>query len=418
MATINLFTGGGNYRDATRGATIKALEERRKALEDALTKASQPTQVNHPLQGVAGLAETMSAGIREGRAANEAIAGRQRLAELMAGGLTPDEYGEAMGLDPEITGKYIGHDWDTQAAKDRVQAEKDAAAALAQTQSGAAATKHGYDVTDAATLAETQRKQAEDAARIAEAKANADLGRDITKETKKEEITGDRWGPVTPDIAAKYGPDSDVAKNPGAYHVNARTGDIEKINTSTVGIPSTKEVYDAQDKLASIDAHMDDLHRALDLNDQVIQGAYGKGASELAGQDPTGYAPGVIDWINNKAGVKGSVDATKEYNQLVSSGAMTRMAEELKGSTAYQEILHYQEIFASPTASATVRRNALQGMLNVLQKHRAVSEARLKGYGVDAPAPYTYTPRGQAAGDTAQPPAASGGGNWTIEELP
>src|SRR6187455_2225780 len=136
------------YRDATKGSTLKALAARRAEMQAALATA-RPREVKSPEQAIASVAETISGSIREGRLANQEAQGRARFAQLLAGGLAPDEIGEAMGLDPETTMKYQertwakedasaaaaarqaeleqGNKWDTEAATARVKAEQDAA---------------------------------------------------------------------------------------------------------------------------------------------------------------------------------------------------------------------------------------------------------------------------------------------------
>src|SRR6187399_548955 len=136
------------YRDATKGSTLKALAARRAEMQAALATA-KPREVKSPEQAIASVADTISGSIREGRLANQEAQGRARFAQLLAGGLAPDEIGEAMGLDPETTMKYQERTWakeDTDAATklrqgertedrewhvkdalDRIQADKDAA---------------------------------------------------------------------------------------------------------------------------------------------------------------------------------------------------------------------------------------------------------------------------------------------------
>lgn len=386
------------YSDATRGSTLKALQQRRAEIQAAQEAAMAPRQISAPSQGWAQIADVVGGGIREARAANEETAARQRFAELMAGGLSQEEMGEAMGIDPDIAMKYQTHQWDVEQADREAQARRDE---LVQ--------KHGWDV-DAATArvqaekdAAAARVQAEQeaaakAADVAAGVATTEHERDVseTKRVEGEKLRQEQVTAVPPEIAAQRG--GDIQRNPGKYEFHPATGDVVPVGTAGVGATSPKEIYDAQDRLASIDSHMDDLNRALELNENIIQGPIGKGASELAGWDPIGVVEGVVgpermQQLNN----------TKEFYQLVSAGAMTRMAEELKGSTAYQELMHYQELFASPTATAEVRRNALQGMLNTLKKHREVSSARLTEYGSGTPDPYKYTPR------TSTEPAATGG---------
>ena len=167
MPTID-FTSG--YRDATQGSTLKALAARRAEMAANLAARKTP-QINDPWQGAAEVANTISGSIREGRLASQEAAGRQRFAQLLSGGLAPDEIGEAMGLDPETTQMYVKNDWDVKAAADRVKAEQAQQAALfgqqdkTQTalfghEDAAKAAEYGHQDTTAAKLAGTQEAAA------------------------------------------------------------------------------------------------------------------------------------------------------------------------------------------------------------------------------------------------------------------
>src|SRR6186997_1836337 len=94
------------YRDATKGSTLKALAARRAEMQAAMAMA-KPREVKSPEQAIASVAETISGSIREGRLANQEAQGRARFAQLLAGGLTPDEAGEPYGLDAETTQKWM-----------------------------------------------------------------------------------------------------------------------------------------------------------------------------------------------------------------------------------------------------------------------------------------------------------------------
>ena len=421
---------GGNYRDATRGMTLKALQERQKTYAQAAMEAAAPQQIASPWQGGGQLMGVLAAKVNEARAQSDEMAGRRRFAELLSGGLSPEEMGEAITLDPETALKYQTHTWDVEkATTEREEKRKDELLA------------HGWDVDAANARVQAEKEAAAERARVEAAsqedqqKAAAALsaqtaGQTAAENKRKEEaeLSKVQKGPVTPEIAAKYG--GDVARNPGRYQVNLATNEIEPIST-TIGNVAPKEIYDAQDKLASIDTHMDDLNRALELNSSIVQGPIGSALADALGMDPTGWSEKAISQLPGGPEKLQQLKNTKEFYQLVSSGAMTRMAEELKGSTAYQEIMHYQDIFASPTATEETRRNALQGMLNALQKHRAVSEARLREYGAGDVAPYKYTPRNAptppaagagvtgGAGDAAGAPAApaAGGAPESIDDI-
>lgn len=164
MASVDFHSA---YRDSTRGSTLKALQLRQKELQDLMAQTMAPRKIEHPMQAFGQMAQTLSAGIREGRAQREEAAGRQRFAELLAGGLTDQEMGEALAIDPETALKYQehtwdtqkeeraaaaragelrqGHDWDVEAATARVKAEQEAAAARAAVEAKAAETRAGVE---------------------------------------------------------------------------------------------------------------------------------------------------------------------------------------------------------------------------------------------------------------------------------
>jgi|SRR5215831_435926 len=146
------FTGGSAYADPNRAMTIKALQARRDALAKATMQAEQPTQIGSVTQGIGGVANALVAGLRERQATQDAVNARDKMAQLLAGGLKdPVSMAQAMALDPETAMKYQEQSWEqakveaqnrfTQqqqqalfahedtAAAARVQAEKDAAAA-------------------------------------------------------------------------------------------------------------------------------------------------------------------------------------------------------------------------------------------------------------------------------------------------
>lgn len=198
------------YRDSTRGSTIKALQLRQQQMQELMAQAQQPRRVEHPMQAFGQMAQTLSAGIREGRAASQEAAGRQRFAELLAGGLTQDEMGEALSLDPDTALKYQEHSWETEkeqrqreqavsdaaqkhqwdvdAATARVKADQDLA--QAQRDFDAAQKQHEYEHSDqtAANLEASQTRLKELEAKQAETKAGADYERDVKLEQEKAKI--------------------------------------------------------------------------------------------------------------------------------------------------------------------------------------------------------------------------------------
>jgi hypothetical protein len=121
MAEIDFSAG---YRDATKGSTLKALQLRRAQMQTQIEQAMKPEPIASAWQGAAHVGGVIGSSIREARVANQEASGRERFAKLLAGGLTPDEIGEAMNLDPETTMKFQEHEWDSQAKKDERATEE------------------------------------------------------------------------------------------------------------------------------------------------------------------------------------------------------------------------------------------------------------------------------------------------------
>ena len=102
----NVFQAATGYRDPAKAMTLKALEARAKAAQDAVAQSMQPTVVADPLQGVAGLLSTLGSQMQEGRADRAVAQGRGELARLQAGitdysKIDPNTLAQIGTLDPE-----------------------------------------------------------------------------------------------------------------------------------------------------------------------------------------------------------------------------------------------------------------------------------------------------------------------------
>src|SRR5580765_6112193 len=203
----------GSYRDATRGATIKALQERQKALQATVEQQAAPREMSSPWQGGAQLLGVLGAKLNEGRAQEQEMAGRKRFAELLSGGLSPDELGEAMTLDPEGA-KYIqSHQWDVEQKK--TERDQDIADKMRD---------HGWDVEKATAAVEADKAAAAERARVdaaqqedqqAAAAALSAQGAGQQSEIEKQKAAEVQPGSV-PDILARakagqYGDPNDPA---------------------------------------------------------------------------------------------------------------------------------------------------------------------------------------------------------------
>jgi hypothetical protein len=108
---------------AGRG-TLAELMAKRKTEADALSASMAPQETPTIMQGLGHVAQTISAGIREGRAANEESTSRDELAKIVAGinpdtGATPEQLANIGRYNPELARQY---------QEEAVQARRDAAA--------------------------------------------------------------------------------------------------------------------------------------------------------------------------------------------------------------------------------------------------------------------------------------------------
>ena len=81
----NVFQASTGYRDPQKAMTLKALEARAKAAQEAVATSMEPTVVADPMQGWAGLLGTLGAKVEQGRTDSAAASGRADLANIMAG---------------------------------------------------------------------------------------------------------------------------------------------------------------------------------------------------------------------------------------------------------------------------------------------------------------------------------------------
>jgi hypothetical protein len=367
MPTINLF-GGSGYRDAARGATIKALEDRRKAAEEAFNTSLAPRQINHPLQGIADVLGTVSAGVREGRADAQAADARDQLAKLMAGGLTPDEYGQAMGLDPELTGKYIGHDWDVQSAKDRVQAEKEAAAARVQ-----------------AETTEAQRKE------------QAEPGVEAAK--------------ITAAVEARKAEALKLGMKEGSPEYNAYTTTGQQPTMASqpfAGPQGVKDLQEYKSGIAKIDNTMDDLNEAQGLLQNVQTGALNRKVLDTA---MSAGGPG-HDALLHMGWTEQQIQATQRFNQLMDSIATAKEAGTLKGALSDREMAKFMEIYNNPNSTYENRLRGLQQLMASFTGDRQTFVEALRSGGYAAPE-YERRDRGSGGNAATQKDPSS----MTPEEL-
>src|SRR5262245_21854671 len=111
-----IFQATGGYRDAAKSVTIKALESRLKAAQEAAAASTQMTQpISNPWQGAGYLMNILGAQVDQSRAERADINARDQLAKIKAGidwnrGPDAQQYADMSRLDPEGADKIM-QDW-------------------------------------------------------------------------------------------------------------------------------------------------------------------------------------------------------------------------------------------------------------------------------------------------------------------
>jgi hypothetical protein len=153
-----------------------------------------------------------------------------------------------------------------------------------------------------------------------------------------------------------------------------------------------RAIHQAQDELPGLQGTVETLNRASEINDKIypgMQNYLGKIGGNLV--QTLGLTPGP------------RASATMQWDKLMSAEALTAMAEQLKGSTAYQEMLEYKKIIADPTLPAKERQEAINRMRTLAVRQMQIKQQRLKelrGYDPTEQQPQRGGP-------------ATDGGGWT-----
>lgn len=328
--------------DPTGGQTIDALRLRQRALQEA--KPVTPAQIASPWQGAAFMASSLANNLQERDAVAAEAAGRQRLAELMAGinaetGATPEQVGQISTLDPDMSTRLAA---DMMAAR-RAKAAQDASAAL---------TREGWAHTDAVQQAGFQHS---DEAAAAARDANAALPDSPTAKILDDFERGNYGDPATPEAQAMR--DADIKKATSIQRPGSKASDL-------------KTIYTQEDDLVSFEDTLKNMQRAKDLNPKVPVGRVAQGQATLHGNLPEGSP----EWL---VGSTEAADASKEFWQIMDENAIAQMSEKLKGATTDTELAQFKQILSDPSTSVEVRGKTIDRMMSLLQRKRDMAKARL-----------------------------------------
>lgn len=345
----------------TGGMTIDALRARQLALQKAAPEA--PAKIASPWQGAAYMASVFANSQQQKQAAAEEAAGRQKLAQAMAGinfdtGATPDQIATISGLDEDLGSRMVA---------DAISARRQAATRLAENSEWERRNSitHKQDVDAAAALA---------------AKPDAPTAK-ILDDFKR----GAYGDPASPEAQALR--DADIRKATNIQRPGTKASDL-------------KMIYSQQDDLASYENTLKNLDRAAELNPQVPVGRIAQTQATLKGNLPEGTP----EWIT---GSQEAADASKEFWQIMDEQAIAQMSAQLKGATTDTELAQFKQILSDPSSSPKVRQGVIDRMKSLVQRQRDMAKARLDDMqgAEDMGAPAAAAPTTPAAPPAAAPAA-------------
>lgn len=181
-----------------------------------------------------------------------------------------------------------------------------------------------------------------------------------------------------PDEAAQIGA-LGIAQQRNAIGAMGMAQRAKKSSQPSVGM--LREKYKAEDDRDSFSATISNLEEA----QKILQSPEGIYAGGLAGaQTELGtnwnYG-GVFDRGGALGGVR--IDPVKAKNtaaflRIMSPEAMLMMAQQLKGSTAYQELLEFKKLYSDPNVPNELKAAQLTRLLDASKRHLATKVGRIK----------------------------------------
>jgi hypothetical protein len=130
-----------------------------------------------------------------------------------------------------------------------------------------------------------------------------------------------------------------------------------------------KTINTAEDELPNVDATIDALKIAKDLNNKTFTG-YTAG---IRGQIGTSGIPGANAILDKDAAM-----ATREWSQVMSGEAIKTMADTLKGATTDFELRKFEAMMADPTVPPKIRGDMIDRMLKLADKQKTIKTRRIE----------------------------------------
>lgn len=166
-------------------------------------------------------------------------------------------------------------------------------------------------------------------------------------------------------IAYGLDPNSDMGKT------FVLTGKMPREDQTQLTATDKRALYAAEDELPNLDATIQTLDRAIEVNPQAYTG-WTAGARGWLGSS-------LPDWaVSDVLAEPGAAAATREFTQLTDLNAIQSMANTLKGATTDFELNKFQQILADPSTPPEIRQRTLERLRGLAQRQRAVLQNRVQ----------------------------------------
>lgn len=149
-----------------------------------------------------------------------------------------------------------------------------------------------------------------------------------------------------------------------------------------------KAIFQAEDALPALQGTIENLNRALELNDKTFSG-FGAGIrGDIASKLPSSIAP------------KGAVE-TAEWSKIMEPEALQNMANTLKGATTDFELKKHIGMLADASTTPSVRKGVIQRMKKLAERKLEIEQSRINDLRGGS-----YFKEGGGASGARQAPAA------------
>lgn len=146
------------------------------------------------------------------------------------------------------------------------------------------------------------------------------------------------------------------------------TGKMATEEDRGLSATESKEVWQSEDEIPSLDYTIESLNRAEELNDKTFTGWGAETAGRLGTQAPGGAL------IFNQEKAK----ATNEFSKLMSMEAIQAMAATLKGATTDAELARFVDILADPSTDPQIRGSTIKRMKSLAENRRRIKLRRIQ----------------------------------------